>query len=79
MKSIASLLVEHLKSFQVTHAFGIPGKAVVPLLLAMEKNELEFVLSRHESGAGFMAGGYARQNNTLGVAIGTSGPGGTTY
>ncbi len=77
MKSIATLLVEHLKSFQVTHAFGIPGKAVVPLLLAMDKNELEFVLSRHESGAGFMAGGYARQNNTLGVAIGTSGPGGT--
>lgn len=77
MKSIASLLVEHLKSFQVTHAFGIPGKAVVPLLLAMEKNELEFVLSRHESGAGFMAAGYARQNNTLGVAVGTSGPGGT--
>ena len=77
MKSIASLLVEHLKSFQVTHAFGIPGKAVVPLLLAMEKNEIEFVLSRHESGAGFMSGGYARQNNSLGVAVGTSGPGGT--
>jgi acetolactate synthase-1/2/3 large subunit len=77
MKTIATLIVEHLKSFQVTHAFGIPGKAVVPLLLAMDKNELEFVLSRHESGAGFMAGGYARQNNTLGVAIGTSGPGGT--
>ena len=77
MKTIATLLVEHLKSFQVTHAFGIPGKAVVPLLLAMEKNDLEFVLSRHESGAGFMAGGYSRQNNSLGVAIGTSGPGGT--
>ncbi len=77
MKSIATILVEHLKSFQVTHAFGVPGKAIVPLLLAMEKNELDFVLSRHESGAGFMAGGYARQNNTLGVAIGTSGPGGT--
>lgn len=77
MKTIASILVEHLKSFHVTHAFGIPGKAVVPLILAMEKNDLEFVLSRHESGAGFMAGGYARQNNTLGVAVGTSGPGGT--
>jgi acetolactate synthase I/II/III large subunit len=77
MKSIATILVEHLKSFQVTHAFGVPGKAIVPLLLAMEKNELDFVLSRHESGAGYMAGGYARQNNTLGVAIGTSGPGGT--
>ncbi|MBE3102732.1 MAG: thiamine pyrophosphate-binding protein, partial [Bacilli bacterium] len=77
MKTVASLLVEHLKLFHVSHAFGIPGKAIVPLILAMENNDLEFVLSRHESGAGFMAGGYSRQNNTLGVALGTSGPGGT--
>lgn len=77
MKTVATLLVEHLQAFNVTHAFGIPGKAVVPLVLEMERNDLSFVLSRHEAGAGFMAGGYAKQNGTLGVAIGTSGPGGT--
>ena len=77
MKTVASILAEHLKLFNVTHAFGIPGKAVVPLILELEKNDIEFVLSRHESGAGFMAGGYSRQNHSLGVAIGTSGPGGT--
>jgi len=77
MKTVASILAEHLKLFNVAHAFGIPGKAVVPLILELEKNDIEFVLSRHESGAGFMAGGYSRQNHSLGVAIGTSGPGGT--
>ena len=77
MKTVASILAEHLKLFNVAHAFGIPGKAVVPLILELEKNDIDFVLSRHESGAGFMAGGYSRQNHSLGVAIGTSGPGGT--
>ncbi|HEY4554069.1 MAG TPA: thiamine pyrophosphate-binding protein, partial [Bacillaceae bacterium] len=77
MKTVAALLAEHLVKFNITHAFGIPGKAVVPLLLEMEKKNISFVLSRHESGGGFMAGGYALQNETLGVAVGTSGPGGT--
>jgi acetolactate synthase I/II/III large subunit len=76
-KTVAALLVEHLKKFRVNHAFGIPGKAVVPLLLEMEKREMSFILTRHESGAGFAAGGYALQKGTFGVAVGTSGPGGT--
>ncbi|WP_027409431.1 thiamine pyrophosphate-binding protein [Anoxybacteroides tepidamans] len=76
-KTVAALAVEHFKKFGVQHAFGIPGKAVVPLLLEMEKQEMSFVLTRHESGAGFAAGGYALQKGTLGVAVGTSGPGGT--
>jgi acetolactate synthase I/II/III large subunit len=76
-KTVAAILVEHLKKYGVSYAFGIPGKAVVPLLLEMEKQELSFILTRHESGAGFAAGGYALQKGTFGVAIGTSGPGGT--
>jgi acetolactate synthase-1/2/3 large subunit len=77
MKTVAALLVEHLMKFGVKEAFGIPGKAVVPLLLEMEKKEMTYVLTRHESGAGFMAAGYALQNGSIGAAIGTSGPGGT--
>ena len=40
-KHTCYLLVEHLKSFQVTHAFGIPGNAIVPLLHVKDKNFLE--------------------------------------
>ncbi|MFZ0446665.1 MAG: thiamine pyrophosphate-binding protein [Bacillus sp. (in: firmicutes)] len=76
-KTVAALLIQHLKKFGVRYIYGIPGKAVVPFVLEMEKNEIPFILTRHESGAGFMAGGYALQNGTFGVAIGTSGPGGT--
>lgn len=74
---IAELLVTHLKQLGVTHVFGIPGKPVYPLIAAMDQLNLPFVLTRHEGGAGFSAAGYAMQRQGLGVAVGTSGPGGT--
>lgn len=77
MKTVASVLAENLKEMGVTHAFGVPGKPVVPLILALEEKGIRFVLSRHESGGGYEATGYALKKNGLGVAIGTSGPGGT--
>ncbi|WCK56794.1 thiamine pyrophosphate-binding protein [Aneurinibacillus sp. Ricciae_BoGa-3] len=77
MQNVASMLAYHLKALGVKTVFGIPGKSIVPLLFGLEKHELHFVLCRHEAGAGFAASGYALQNRSLGVAIGTSGPGGT--
>lgn len=46
-------------------------------MLDIDSRGIRFVLSRHESGAGFEAAGYAMFAETLGVAIVTSGPGGT--
>jgi acetolactate synthase I/II/III large subunit len=77
MQNVASMLAYHIKALGVNTVFGIPGKSIVPLLFGLEKHELHFVLCRHEAGAGFAASGYALQNRSLGVAIGTSGPGGT--
>ncbi|AFC29601.1 acetolactate synthase large subunit [Paenibacillus mucilaginosus 3016] len=77
METVASSLVRHLHSWGIRHAFGVPGKAIVPLILELGNQNVEFVLSRHEGGAGFSAAGYALMNGRLGVAIGTSGPGGT--
>ncbi|GAB2564808.1 thiamine pyrophosphate-binding protein [Gracilibacillus alcaliphilus] len=76
MKKTASILMNNLKRIGVSHAFGIPGKAIVPLLAACEEQQIDFVLCRHESAAGFAAGGYALKKG-IGVALGTSGPGGT--
>ncbi|MGG0658274.1 thiamine pyrophosphate-binding protein [Rummeliibacillus pycnus] len=76
-KTVANLLIEHLRKFGVQYVYGIPGKPIVPLILEMDRCEMPFILARHEAGAGFMASGYALQNNTFGVALGTSGPGGT--
>ena len=77
MKSIASILVSNFKKWEIGHVFGIPGKPVVPLIMELDKQDINFILSKHESGAGYAAAGYGLMNKRLGVAIGTSGPGGT--
>jgi acetolactate synthase-1/2/3 large subunit len=77
MKTTASILVENFKHWGIHHIFGIPGKAVSPILFEILNHELEFVLSKHEAAAGFEATGYALMNEKIGVAVGTSGPGGT--
>ncbi|MDG0811236.1 thiamine pyrophosphate-binding protein [Cohnella rhizosphaerae] len=76
-KRVYTLLVEHFKNWGISHVFGIPGKSISPLMLELESFGIEYVLGRHEAGSGFEAAGYALGKKTLGIAIGTSGPGGT--
>ena len=75
--NLAYRLAKVLRSIGVDRVFGVPGKSVVPLILAMNDTGCQFTLARQESGAGFMACGYSLSKNTLGVVVGTSGPGGT--
>ncbi|MFU0789992.1 MAG: thiamine pyrophosphate-binding protein [Virgibacillus proomii] len=77
MATVAAHIVEMIREQGCQFAFGVPGKPIVPLILEMEKQGIDFVLARHECGAGYMATGYAMQNDSLSIAIGTSGPGGT--
>ncbi|MGG2199172.1 thiamine pyrophosphate-binding protein [Paenibacillus sp.] len=74
---VTQVLAANFKKWGVDHIFGIPGKPISPIMLDFDAEGIEFVLTRHESGAGFAASGYAMMNRTLGVAVGTSGPGGT--
>jgi len=72
------ILHEMLKRHNVKHVFGYPGGAILPIMDAIyETDQFEFVLPRHEQGAGHMAEGYARASGNVGVAIVTSGPGAT--
>ena len=77
MGTTASVLVANFKQWGINHIFGIPGKAISPILFEILKHDLKFVLSKHEAAAGFEASGYALMNHKIGVAVGTSGPGGT--
>ena len=77
MRTISSILVENFRHWGIHHIFGIPGKAVSPILFEILNHELEFVLTKHEAAAGYEAAGYALMNERIGVAVGTSGPGGT--
>ena len=54
----------------VTHVFGYPGGAILPVFDAIYKSpHFEFILPRHEQGAGHMAQGYARVTGKPGVVL----------
>lgn len=62
----------------VKHIFGYPGGAILPVFDAIFNSpHFDFILPRHEQGAGHMAEGYARASGKPGVVIVTSGPGAT--
>ncbi|KAF1812993.1 acetolactate synthase [Eremomyces bilateralis CBS 781.70] len=62
----------------VKHIFGYPGGAILPVFDAIYNSpHFDFVLPRHEQGAGHMAEGYARVSGKPGVVVVTSGPGAT--
>lgn len=77
MKTVADYMAEALRNLGVKHSFGIIGKSICPIVLKMVDYGIEFIPGRHESSCGFEAGGYALKTGGLGVAFGTSGPGGT--
>ncbi|EIT76721.1 thiamine pyrophosphate-requiring enzyme [Aspergillus flavus] len=62
----------------VEHVFGYPGGAILPVFDAIYNSKhFDFILPRHEQGAGHMAEGYARASGKPGVVLVTSGPGAT--
>ncbi|KAJ5104077.1 hypothetical protein N7532_004606 [Penicillium argentinense] len=62
----------------VKHVFGYPGGAILPVFDAIYNSKhFDFILPKHEQGAGHMAQGYARASGKPGVVLVTSGPGAT--
>src|SRR5471032_2878607 len=79
----ADLLVAYLEQIGVEYVFGVPGGAIEPLYNALARSArrdgIRHILARHESGAAFMADGYARETGKIGVCCATSGPGATNF
>ncbi|MEM3399742.1 MAG: biosynthetic-type acetolactate synthase large subunit [Candidatus Micrarchaeia archaeon] len=74
----AKALVECLKKEKVKHIFGYPGGAIMPVYDELYKDKsITHILTRHEQGAAHAAEGYAKASGEVGVAMSTSGPGGT--
>src|SRR4030066_2100296 len=75
------LLVAYLEQIGVEYVFGVPGGAIEPLYNALARSARRGgprpVVARHETGAAFMADGYARESGKIGVCCATSGPGAT--
>ncbi len=73
----ADLIVACLKAAGIRHGFGIPSGNVLPLMDAMRRGGIEFVLAAHEGSAGFAADVSGRLNGAPGLCIATLGPGAT--
>lgn len=80
-QDVADMLVAYLEQIGVEYVFGIPGGAIEPFYNAIARStrrgRIRHILARHESGAAFMADGYARESGEIGVCCATSGPGTT--
>lgn len=62
-------------SNDIRHVFSVPGRTVFPFFRSVNKTMLQDVICASETGAGFMAEGYAKASNKYGVAITVAGPG----
>ena len=74
--TVAQLLLEYLKLEDATTIFGIPGGAAIYIIDELKKQDatFDFVVCRQETGAAYMAHGYASAGGGLGVVLTTSGP-----
>lgn len=75
--NVADKIVEQLEAFGVKYIYGIPGDSNLPLIEAIRKSNIKFILTRHEETAAFMADTHGKMTDELGVCISIAGPGST--
>lgn len=75
--AVSELIVKYLERLGVDTIFGMPGAHILPVYDSLYDSNIKSVLVKHEQGAAFMAGGYARASGKIGACITTAGPGAT--
>lgn len=74
----SDLLVQSLEAEGIEYIFGVPGEENADFMMSLEKSDkIQFVLTRHEQGAAFMAEAYGRLTGQPAGCLGTLGPGAT--
>ncbi len=73
----SDLMVRCLELEGIEYIFGVPGEENADFMLSLENSSIEFILTRHEQGAAFMAEVYGRLTGNPAGCLGTLGPGAT--
>jgi len=74
----SDLFVQCLEAEGVEYIFGVPGEENADFMISLEQSDrIQFVLTRHEQGAAFMAEVYGRLTGHTAGCLGTLGPGAT--
>lgn len=75
---VAQAMIEGLRDRGVKHIFGVPSGGWVDFMEAIRNTDgIDFILTAHEGGAGFMADIAGRLTGVPGVCFATFGPGAT--
>lgn len=76
-KLVSDYLVERLASWHVKRVFGYPGDGINGIMGALDRQQdkIDFIQTRHEEMAAFMACAHAKFTGEVGVCMATSGPG----
>lgn len=76
-KQVSDFLIERLLQWDITRIYGFPGDGINGIMGALNRAEdkMEFIQTRHEEMAAFMATGHAKFTGEVGVCLATSGPG----
>jgi acetolactate synthase-1/2/3 large subunit len=74
---VSELIVKFMQRLGIETIFGMPGAHILPVYDSLYDSSVQAVLAKHEQGASFMAGGYARVSGKIGACITTAGPGAT--
>ncbi|MES2184055.1 MAG: thiamine pyrophosphate-requiring protein [Pseudomonadota bacterium] len=75
--TVGDFLIDRLHQWGVRRIFGYPGDGINGIMGALGRSggTLEFVQTRHEELAAFMACAHAKFTGEVGVCLATSGPG----
>ncbi len=68
-------MARYLRSQGLERAFGLPGGEAIPLMEGLRQVDVPFILTHHESAAGYMAGTTGLLTGAPGLCIVTRGPG----
>ncbi len=73
----SELFVRCFENEGVGRIFGIPGEENIDVMDVLLDSSIEFITTRHEQGAAFMADVHGRLTGRAGVCLATLGPGAT--
>lgn len=73
--TVADAIANFLAQQGVDRAYGVTGGEMLPVLDALQRRGIEFVLTHHEAAAAYMADTEGQLTGRPGVCVGTLGPG----
>ena len=76
-KQVSDFLIERMLQWNLKRIYGFPGDGINGIMGALNRAEdkIEFIQTRHEEMAAFMATAHAKFTGEVGVCLATSGPG----